>query len=330
MKKLSTMLLASTLAVSMIAPVAAEGVASAKEAPAVKVEEVAKEAADKVKEEAEKVADKAKEEVKEVEAKAEDKKEEVKEDVKKETEKVEEKVEEAKEMKVKVSPQKVTLDGKEVKISGYNIEDENYFKLRDLAAVLKDTDAKFSVEYKAAEEKEEAGAVGVIGGIDAAEEKAETKDVKKEEAAKEVAEKIEEAKPVILLETKKDYKQLDTDLKEVKAESTAIKTNDAVKVDGKHLKAKAFKIDGNNYYRLRDLAEVLNFTVDYDKETNTVVLTSKVEEAKEEVKEAKKEEAKVEKEVKEEVKKVEDKVEEKQKEEVKEDKKAEDKKVEAK
>ena len=184
-------------------------------------------------------------------------------------------------MKVKVSPQKVTLDGKEVKISGYNIKDENYFKLRDVAAVLKDTDAKFSVDYKEADK---------------------------------------DAKGQVVLTPGKEYEVLDTDLKEVKAESVAMGTNDEVKVVDKDLEAKAYKIDGNNYYRLRDIAKALNFGVDYDKETNTVVLTSKEEAKKEEVKE----------EVKKETEKAEEKV-EKAEEKVEEAKeKVEDKKEEVK
>lgn len=61
------------------------------------------------------------------------------------------KVEEKKEVKtvdVKATTQKVKLDGKDVVIYGYNIDGYNYFKLRDLAAVLKDSKAKFGVEYK--------------------------------------------------------------------------------------------------------------------------------------------------------------------------------------
>ena len=326
MKRLSTVLLTSTLALSMITPVVATGVEGAKVEPTTKIEEVAKDAAKKVKEEVKEVKEEATEAAEEVKEEAAEVKEEVKEKVEEVT---------SEKLAVKVSPQKVTLDGKEIKISGYNIKGENYFKLRDLAAVFKDTDAKFSVDYKTAEveAKEEAVAVGVIGGIDAAEAKVDTKDIKKEDVKKEVEEKAAEVKDavkkeaaevkeeaketvaveaiapkgIILLESGKEYKVLDTDLKEVKAESTATKTKDAVKVDGKDLEAKAFKIDGNNYYRLRDLGAVLNFGVDYDAETNTVVLTSKVEktEAKEEdkkeevkkdekaeVKEDKKEEAK--------------------------------------
>lgn len=51
------------------------------------------------------------------------------------------------------SPQKVLLNSKQTNLEGYNIEDLNYFKLRDVAAILKDTDKKFNVEYSVAEQK---------------------------------------------------------------------------------------------------------------------------------------------------------------------------------
>lgn len=47
----------------------------------------------------------------------------------------------------KVSSQSIVLDGKDTGIKGYNIEDNNYFKLRDVAALLDGKDAEFSVSY---------------------------------------------------------------------------------------------------------------------------------------------------------------------------------------
>lgn len=41
----------------------------------------------------------------------------------------------------------MTLDGKAVDANAYLIEDNNYFKLRDIAALLRDTEAKFNVSY---------------------------------------------------------------------------------------------------------------------------------------------------------------------------------------
>ena len=50
-----------------------------------------------------------------------------------------------------VSSQAVTVDGEAVEMEAYNIDGNNYFKLRDVAAALEKTGAKFSVEYNAEE-----------------------------------------------------------------------------------------------------------------------------------------------------------------------------------
>ena len=47
-----------------------------------------------------------------------------------------------------VSNQKLTIDGENAPVTAYNIHDNNYFKLRDVACLLSDTPACFSVEYK--------------------------------------------------------------------------------------------------------------------------------------------------------------------------------------
>ena len=231
-KKITSVTLASVLLLSVATPVKAEEAKEVKEE--VKVEQKiedkkqeAKEVKEEIKEEAKEVKEEAKEEAKEV-------KEKVKEEVKKEEVR-----------KVKATTQKVRLDDKDVVIYGYNIDGENYFKLRDVAAVLKDSKVKFGVEYKD-------GLVTLTKGA--------------------------------------DYKVLDTDQKEVKAESEAMLTNDKVKVGETDLTAKAFKIDGNNYYRVRDLGKALDFGVDYDEEANTVLLSSEKVAENKEVKEALKKE----------------------------------------
>ena len=45
------------------------------------------------------------------------------------------------------SPQTITVNGTEIKVEAYNIGGTNFFKLRDLAALLKGTPAQFNVEY---------------------------------------------------------------------------------------------------------------------------------------------------------------------------------------
>lgn len=47
----------------------------------------------------------------------------------------------------KVSGQNLIFDGKETSVKGYIIKNNNYFKLRDLASLLANTDAGFSVNY---------------------------------------------------------------------------------------------------------------------------------------------------------------------------------------
>ena len=46
-----------------------------------------------------------------------------------------------------ITDQDVTLDGEKVEIAGYNINGNNYFKLRDIAALLSGTEAEFDVSY---------------------------------------------------------------------------------------------------------------------------------------------------------------------------------------
>jgi len=49
-------------------------------------------------------------------------------------------------------------------------------------------------------------------------------------------------------------------------------SNDVVKIDGTEVTLDAYKIDGANYYKLRDLGDYLGFAVGYDEPTNTVQL----------------------------------------------------------
>ena len=162
-KKLTSLSLAGVMLLSTASPVFAEVTEAVKDVKEpTKMEKVleegkekvakAEEAGKKVEKEAKENMDKAVEKIGEkaetVKEEAKEVKEEAKKDAKKVEEKAEEKVKEVKTIDVKATNQKVKLDGKDVVISGYNIDGYNYFKLRDLAAVLKDSQAKFGVDYK--------------------------------------------------------------------------------------------------------------------------------------------------------------------------------------
>lgn len=60
---------------------------------------------------------------------------------------------------VQVSPQTISVDGTAVSAEVYNIDGSNYFKLRDVAMLLSDTDAQFSVTYD-----ESTGVISAVSG----------------------------------------------------------------------------------------------------------------------------------------------------------------------
>lgn len=131
------------------------------------------------------------------------------------------------------SPQKVELNGKEVGVRGYLINNNNYLKIRDLAAVLKDTEAFFNVSYN----------------------------------------KIDET---VVIMPKVEYLGDKNDLKPLpKVNKNAIKSpqkfymNEVIKVE-------VYSVEGNNYLKLRDMANILGFIVKYDEKRNVVEIGSRV------------------------------------------------------
>ena len=55
---------------------------------------------------------------------------------------------------------------------------------------------------------------------------------------------------------------------------TAKLSNQPIYVDGQQVSMTAYSIDGNNYVRLRDIGQVVDFAIDYDAATNSVHITS--------------------------------------------------------
>ncbi len=131
----------------------------------------------------------------------------------------------------------VTLNDEEIlpdKPSGYNIAGRNYYRLRDVAATLADTPAKFSINYDAATH-------------------------------------------TIILETEKDYTSERWDLDgtmNVTKNLLGIPSKDNILIDGKAVSLKAYKIDNENYFELRDLGAKLGFGVGWDAETETVQISA--------------------------------------------------------
>jgi len=62
-----------------------------------------------------------------------------------------------------------------------------------------------------------------------------------------------------------------------KGPKEASPTNAAILIDGKAVKLTAYNIDGNNYFKLRDIGAAFDFGVEWDGTRNTIVIdTSKV------------------------------------------------------
>ena len=171
-KKITSLSLAGIMLLSTASPVFAAPEVKAPVKEPTKAEEMVKDAKEAGKEMAKDAKEAGKEMAKDAKEAMTDAKEKVEEKGKEVKEEVKEKVETK---DVKATTQKVKLDGKDVVIYGYNIDGYNYFKLRDLAAVLKDTKAKFGVEYKDAMVTLTKGADYKVAETDQKEVKAESK-----------------------------------------------------------------------------------------------------------------------------------------------------------
>ena len=132
-----------------------------------------------------------------------------------------------------VSNQKLTVDGAEVEIDHYNINGNNYFKLRDLACILNGTANAFDVGY-------------------------------------------DTESRTISLTTGKAYAPIAGDMVIGEDKSASVvRSNQPVLVDGISASFTAFNIGGNNYFKLRDLADYLGYGVGYDSATRTAQIITK-------------------------------------------------------
>lgn len=124
----------------------------------------------------------------------------------------------------------MTVDGKSVQPAAYTIDGNNYFKLRDVAAMLSGTEAQFQVGYDAGTR-------------------------------------------AISLTTGQAYTAVGGELSALPAgDQRAVNTPSAVYVDGKQVSFTAYNINGNNYFKLRDLGQALDFYVGWDAGTRTVIV----------------------------------------------------------
>lgn len=135
-------------------------------------------------------------------------------------------------IKADISSHLVSVDGNLVEISGYAIDGHNYYKLRDLAYVLKNTDSKFDVGYDQANNK-----IVITRGNSYQEDNIKTK---------------------------------------LNKYPNVSKSSQSISINGKNISGvNAYTLDSNNYFKLVDLADKLDFEVKWNGSTKTVMIKSK-------------------------------------------------------
>lgn len=129
---------------------------------------------------------------------------------------------------------KVIVNGSNVSFESYNINGNNYFKLRDVAAVLGTSDKRFEVTWDGTKK-----AINLISG--------------------------------------KAYTAVGGELALGDgAAKKAVASTSTIYKDGAVVNLAAYTINGNNYFKLRDLGQAFDFGVAWDAQNNAVVIDTSV------------------------------------------------------
>ena len=115
-------------------------------------------------------------------------------------------------------PSSLIVDGEEFYPAVCLFENENYYRVRDIAALLSGTASEFDVDY-------------------------------------------DPNTDTVLLETGSSYACLDSDLSAVDGVGYGVESPQTIQIDGRAVSLTARNVDGSNYIRLRDLSELLQFSV---------------------------------------------------------------------
>jgi len=129
---------------------------------------------------------------------------------------------------------KLEVNGNAADPTVYKIGDSNYFKIRDVAALLNGTEKQFAVGYDG-------------------------------------------SKNAVTATTGQGYDKQSGDLTGAPAggSQTADPSNDAIYVNGEKIAVEVYKINGSNYFKLRDLGKALDFYVGWSADRGMYIETNK-------------------------------------------------------
>lgn len=142
------------------------------------------------------------------------------------------------------SSAKVEVDGKKYTVPAYNINGENFMRIRDIAYILNGTSKQFNVIYNKWQDS-------VLLRTSDYEETPE-----KENA----------------------YTAVGGEMKALQSGSKqAVPSKQELTLDGIQINPLAYSIDGNNFVRLRDIGKIIDFNVTWDGTTSTIKIDTKSE-----------------------------------------------------
>ena len=128
----------------------------------------------------------------------------------------------------------VLVNGNNIKFDSYNINGNNYFKLRDLAYVLNATEKQFSIGYN-------------------------------------------EVLNTVSLTSRQPYIAVGGEMEIGDGDNVQTEpTSSTILKNGEVVQLQAYLIDDSNYFKLRDIGELLDFSVEWNGEENSISIdTSK-------------------------------------------------------
>ena len=127
---------------------------------------------------------------------------------------------------------KVLIDGDEINVEAYLINDNNYFKLRDLANALSGTQKQFNVVW-------------------------------------------DNKSKHINLVSNAPYSPVGGEMqKGDKIKRSATINTSSVYIDGSELSLTSYNVNGNNYFKLRDIGKTFNFEVGWNSDTKIISINT--------------------------------------------------------